>query len=101
MDEFYKIAKQVHKDRLRDEFWDKNNIDNRAKREYNIFCVWCRAFKDGDFSEDNFKEYRKVENVKLDSWTRKRIAELFYGYEYIFEYDFKTRKCKFKKKKVI
>ena len=94
--DFYKIAKQVHEYRLREEYWNKNNLDNQAKLEYSKFCVWCRAFKDSDFSEKNFKEYQLSEGIKFNFWLKKRIAELFYGYE--FEFDYNTKEWKSHKK---
>ena len=36
---FYELAQEVHKDRIRDEYWQKHNIDNRARQEYAIFCI--------------------------------------------------------------
>ena len=93
--DFYKIAKQVYEDRLREEYWKKNNLDNQAKLEYSKFCVWCRAFKDADFSEKNFKEYQLSEGIKFNFWLKKRIAELFYNYKII--YNNKLKKWVFKK----
>lgn len=96
MEDFYKLAQEVHKDRTRAEFWKKNNLDNQAKIEYGKFCVWCRAFRNGYFSEKNFKEYQKEENTRFNFWLKKRIAELFYDYE--FEFDYNTMKWKSHKK---
>lgn len=93
---FYEMAREVHKDRTREEYWQNNSLDNRAKQEYAKFCIWCRAFKDGDFSEKNFKIYQKEEQTKLDFWLKKRIAELFYNY--CFEFNYKTMKWKSYKK---
>lgn len=94
--EFYKIAKEVHKDRIKEEYLIKNNLDNQAKLEYSKFCIWCRAFKNADFSEKNFKEYQLSEGIKFNFWIKKRIAELFYDYE--FEFDRNTMKWKSHKK---
>lgn len=93
---FYEIAREVHKDRIREEYWEKNSIDNRAKQEYAKFCIWCRAFKNADFSEQNFKLYQKQEHTHFDFWLKKRIAELFYDYE--FKFDYNTMKWKSHKK---
>ena len=94
--DFYSILKEIHKDKVRDEFWQEHNIDNRARQEYAKFCIWCRAFKDGDFSEKNFKIYQRQEHTHFDFWLKKRIAELFYDYE--FEFDYNTMKWKSHKK---
>lgn len=93
---FYEIAREAHKDRIREEYWQNNSLDNRAKQEYAKFCIWCRAFKNADFNEQNFKIYQRQEHTNFDFWLKKRIAELFYGYE--FEFDYNTMKWKSYKK---
>lgn len=93
MDDFYEIAEQCHKDRLRDEYYDKFNIDKIAKLEYSKFCVWCRVFKNAQYTEHNFKEYVKTEK-ELSFWVKKKIAEMFFGYVYEFDYDTKKWHCK-------
>lgn len=83
MDNFYEIAEQCHKDRIREQ---RNDINNIAKLEYSLFCIWCRAFKNSDFSEQNFKQYVKTER-DLNFWVKKRIFELFFNYEFNFNHD--------------
>ena len=97
--EFYKIAKEVYKDRIKEEYLIKNNLDNQAKLEYSKFCIWCRAFKNADFSEKNFKEYILKEKIKLNFWVKKKIAELFFNYK--FKYNNSTMKWEKEKNKVI
>ena len=92
----YNILKEIHKDKIKQEYWQEHNLDNRARQEYGIFCIWCRAFKDSDFSEQNFKLYQRQEHKHFDFWLKKRIAELFYGYE--FEFDYNTMNWKSYKK---
>lgn len=84
---FEEIANECHKDRIRDEFYNQNNIDNQAIQEYAMFCCWCRAYKNSQFTEQNFKEYQKEEHKKFRFWIKKRIAELFFGYTFIFDYN--------------
>ena len=95
MNEFYTLAYQVHDDKIRDENLKRYDVDYQAKIEYLKFKVWCRAFKDADFSENNFKAYQKEENVLINFWIKKRIAELFYNYKII--YNNKLKKLVFKK----
>ena len=89
MDDFYEIAEQCHKDRIKKQKTDINNI---AELEYNLFCAWCRAFKNSDFSEQNFKQYVKTER-DLNFWLKKLIFELFFNYEFNFNYDTKKWKA--------
>lgn len=83
---FEELIELCHKDRVRDEYYKSINIDNRARQEYAKFCCWCRAFKNSQFTEQNFKEYQKQEKIKLNFWIKKRIAELFFGYKFTFNY---------------
>ena len=92
MDDFYEIAEQCHKDRISEQ---RTNINNVAELEYSLFCVWCRAYKNAQFTEQNFKEYVKNEK-ELSFWIKKRIFELFFNYE--FNFDYNSNKWKFIKK---
>ena len=92
MDDFYEIAEQCHKDRISKQ---RTNINNVAELEYSLFCVWCRAYKHAQFTEQNFKEYVKTEK-ELSFWIKKRIFELFFNYE--FNFDYNSNKWKFIKK---
>lgn len=89
MDNFYEIAEQCHKDRIKKQKTDINNI---AKLEYNLFCAWCRAYKDAQFTEHNFKQYVKTER-DLNFWVKKKIAEMYFGYTYKFDYNTNKWKC--------
>ena len=91
MDDFYEIAEQCHKDRIREQ---RTNINKIAELEYSSFCVWCRAYKNAQFTEQNFKEYVKTEK-DLNFWIKKRIAELFFGYTFSFDHN-KMKWIKFK-----
>ncbi len=84
---FEELARQVHKERVDKEYWENNNLDNRASQEYSMFCCWCRAYKNAEFTEENFKEYQRKEHIKLNFWLKKRIAELFFGYKFTFDYN--------------
>ena len=94
MEEFYKIANQIHNDRIIEK--NKIDIDDLAKKEYSMFCIWSRAFYNGVFSEENFKLYQKIEKKSINFWIKKRICELFFNYEFEFDYD--KNKWKYYKK---
>ena len=90
--DFYEIAKECYNDRIREEKFMAYDMKNKAQTEYAMFCCWCRAFRNSNFTEKNFKEYQRVENVKLDFWTKKEIAEQYFGYK--FEFDNNSHKWK-------
>lgn len=79
------------------EYQKKFSFENKVQQEYAKFCTWCRAFKNGEFTEENFKEYQKQENTKFDFWLKKAIAEQYFDYE--FEFDYNTMKWSSHKKK--
>lgn len=93
MDNFYEIVKQCHKDRIREQEKLRTDINNIAKLEYSSFCAWCLAYKDAQFTEHNFKEYVKSEKI-LNFWVKKKIAEMYFGYTYNFDYNTNTWNCK-------
>lgn len=80
------------------EYEKQFSFENRVKQEYAKFCCWCRAFKNAEFTEKNFKEYQKQEKTNFDFWMKKRIAELFFGYKFEFNYD--TYKWNIKKRRI-
>lgn len=96
MDDFYKIAEEIRQERINIDNLKMQGLDYKAKQEFSLFCIWCRALKNADFSEQNFKIYQKEEHTNFDFWLKKRIAELFYGYE--FKFDYNTMKWKSYKK---
>lgn len=86
-DDFNTIALQCNKERLQEEFKCKYDINCIAKTEYELFSVWCRIYKNSQETEQNFKEYQLKENKKLGFWVKKKIAELFFGYKFTWDYD--------------
>lgn len=87
VNDFYKLALQTYKERKKQEMWKDLDLDNQARREYAKFCVWSRGYNNSDFSEKSFKRYQREENLQLNFWLKKRIAEMFYGYKFEFNYE--------------
>ena len=82
--EFYQIATECHEDRIMKEKNLQYDLDRKARFEFSSFRIWCRVYKNSEFSEQNFKEYvSKIKNI--DFWTKKKIAELFFGYTYTYD----------------
>lgn len=93
----YEITEQNYKKWKQREYEKQFSVENRIKQEYARFCIWCRAYKNAEFTEENFKEYQKQENIKLDFWIKKAIAEIYFNYE--FEFDYNTQKWTSHKRK--
>lgn len=83
--DFYKICAEIEKENKEKKQHTDMSIDIKAQQEYAMFCCWSRAFNNNDFGEKSFKKYQKQENIKFDFWLKKRIAELFFGYNFKFD----------------
>ena len=44
-------------------------------KEFSLFCVWCKAYKNGVVSIQNFDEYTEKER-KIGSWLKIKIANM-------------------------
>ena len=91
--ELYKLLEECHKDRLKEQERLRHDINHIAKLEYSLFCAWCNAYKEGQYTEQNFRQYLKTEK-ELSFWVKKKIAEMFFGYIYDFDYNTKKWSCK-------
>ena len=94
MNENYKILEECHNDRIKEQERLKHDINYQAKLEYSLFCAWCNAFKNAQYTEQNFKEYVKTKK-ELSFWVKKKIAETYF--DYAFTFDSETMKSTFTK----
>ena len=69
--------------RQRKEFEEMHKKEINGDYIYTRFCVWCNAYKNGQGKHDAniFAEYIKENNIKLNWWQRKRIAENYFNYK--------------------
>lgn len=93
MNENYKILEECHNDRIKEQERLKNDINYQAKLEYSLFCVWCNAYKNKQYTEQNFRQYLKTEK-ELSFWIKKKIAETYFGYKYNYNYKTMNLTCK-------
>lgn len=65
--------------------------ENEARGEYIYwrFRVWCNAYKDGQGKESArvFAEYIKANNIVLNWYQRKCIAEKYFGYVFTYNHE--------------
>lgn len=94
MNENYKILEECHNDRIKEQERLKHDINYQAQLEYSLFCAWCNAYKNAQYTEQNFRQYLKTEK-KLSFWIKKKIAETYFGYAFTF--DSETMKSTFTK----
>ena len=97
MSDFYELALEVQRERLKRENEELNKKKRTGSNIYANFCAWCNAFKDEKSKTDVkvFNEFIAKENVEIDFYQKKCIAEKYFGYKY--EYDYNDKKWRAKK----
>lgn len=83
---FYKELKDCREERLRQERALKQSIDYESNLEYCLFKIWCKVYKNAQYTEQNFREYAKNEK-KLSFWVKKKIAETYFGYDFNYSHN--------------
>ena len=94
MQDFYQLARICNKERLEENYKEKNNPKYKAITEYSMFEIWCRI-NEKQVNEESFNQYAK-EQPGLDFWLKKLIFEMFFNYKFTFNYDtekWKAEKC--------
>lgn len=80
--EFYNLAKEIHTERLAKQRKQRQTIEYKARTEYALFSVWCRA-NELEPNAKNFRRYCREE--KVDFYAAKAVAETYLGYEYFYD----------------
>lgn len=94
METFEETIREMIRERQKEEHAQYLCSLRKCENEIALFKCWCNAFKGGD-GKDNaevFAEYLKENDINLDFWVRKQIAEKYFGFK--FEFDYKTMKWK-------
>ena len=73
---FIYTATKCHADRVAQYQNDKSDFNNIILKEYNLFCVWCKAYKNGVVSKQNFDEYSQKER-EITPWVKNKLAEMY------------------------
>ena len=94
MDEFLKLAREVHKDRVNEEFNNKKSIVSKVNTLHSMFSIWCRVFEKDINAYKTFTEYVKEQEPGLEFGIKKAFLEKYYDFE--FEYNYETKKWKIK-----
>lgn len=81
-----KILKELSEERLKYDCFQKHDIDYLAKGEYASYYAWCRA-NGYDCNDINFKIYIRKEHKDISFWIKKRIFELYFNYEFVFDHN--------------
>lgn len=82
--EYQQLYESCNKERLAKQHARARNKAINGENIYIKFVTWCLAFK-GDKAVNSpnvFAEFLKAENIELDFWQRKHIAEKYFGYRF-------------------
>ena len=101
MDEFEKQIREITKIRNREAAEATERARSSGEYEYTKFKCWCNAFKNGKGQDSAkvFAEFLKKENINLDFWKKKAIAEKYFNY--IYEYNCENDEWIIKKKREV
>ena len=95
---FEELAQLVHKDRVRQEREEQEDLENRVRIIYSNFCIWCRV-QDKYATEEEMNNYLREEYPDLPFYLKKKLLEKYFGYTFTFNYD--TNKWQSKKNNAI
>lgn len=84
---FYKIAKEIHKERVFEEKMKNENINNQLDYLYSYFSIWCRVNKKNNNDFHNFKLFINDTNQELSFWIKKMFFEKFFNFEFFYNYE--------------
>lgn len=73
---FKHIADKCHADRIAQYQYNKNEFNNIVQKEYSLFRIWCKAYKKGLMTKQNFDEYSQKER-KIMPWVKRKLAERY------------------------
>ena len=91
MKEFDIILDRMCKNRLAERERFYNSIDGKLFEILVDFkCYMYSKGKFGNLTSEDFNEYKKINNIKLDFYTNMKIFEDWFGYK--FNYDNKKEK---------
>ena len=76
-----------HNNSIQRESWERHFKQVRGEYIYVNFCVWCNAFNNGNGKTDAklFARFLKEQEIELNFWQRKHLAEKYFGYKYKFD----------------
>lgn len=50
-------------------------LKTEVSKEFSFFCIWCKAYKNGVVSMQNFDEYCQNER-KITPWLKNKIKSM-------------------------
>lgn len=97
--DFETIANQIHEENARKRQQDELIKILTGEFIYIDFKCWCNAYNKGEGKNDAkvFAKFLKEEQIEINFWQKKHLAEKYFGYEY--EYDYTNNKWKIRRVK--
>ena len=89
MEQFYKLARQIHEERVSDWKAQTRAREYSGENIYTRFSLWCDAYKNGKEKNNpnTFAQFLKIEGITLTFRQRKWIAQKYFGFNFNYNYD--------------
>lgn len=86
---FEEMVIEEHKIKERSRQYESLHREATGENQYSRFCIWCNAFNEGQgkLNSKIFAKYLKEENIELNFWQKKYLAEKYFGFEYTYNYN--------------
>lgn len=52
-------------------------LTTEVSKEFSLFCIWCKAYKNGIISKQNFDEYSQKER-RITPWVKNKLTEIYF-----------------------
>ena len=52
-------------------------LTTEVSKEFSLFCIWCKAYKNGIISKQNFDEYSQNER-RITPWVKNKLEEMYF-----------------------
>lgn len=90
--DFDEEARLAHKERVLQEYNEREYKELFGENIYTNYCLWCNAFADNraKISARKFGEYVKENKIELTDRQRVHIAEKYFGIK--MQYNYETEK---------
>ena len=84
IEDFYTQLAKEHEINRRNYLEEQKMRRINAEPFYTDFICWCNAFNHGEGQNDAkiFAKFLKEENIELNFWQKKHLAEKYFGYFY-------------------
>lgn len=89
MEEFLKLAREVHNERVSQQLLHERDIAHRIKILNSLHSIWCRINNLNALEYKTFTSYVNEVEPNMEFAIKKAYMEKYYGFEFEFNYETK------------